>query len=247
MANFVPQHPQVPEDRLEDIDLRAWPECERRYLIENMPPEFDEHIFDNDDDDEEDKIDYLDAFAMSTNDGFDIDSSNNGPLANRPPTLLYQNADVSALPAFQVLIRKNIEFFEVKQEDLAVINNMGRKDTVLLGQVGIRCRACSQLPAHQRPTSASFFPTKLDEVFQSAQQMTGSHIIPCCPCLSNDVRAEMLSQLSQCRELARPGDEALWVQRCRELGVFEDQKRLRFSHRINDIPPVDMGDMDFEW
>ena len=235
------------EERLEDIDLRAWSEGERRFLIESMPQEFDEHIFDNEDDGGgEDQIDYLDAFAMSTNHVVDF-NNNNGSLTNRPPTQLYLSADVSAFPPFQVLLRKNIEFFEAKQEDLVINNTMGQKDTIILGQVGLRCRACSQLPLHQRPTTACIFPAKLDEVFQSAQQLTGNHIIPSCPCLSNDVRAEMLQQLTQCVELSRPGDEALWVQRCRDLGVFENQNRLRFTPRINDIPPVEMGDIDFEW
>ena len=250
MANFL-QHPQ--EDFLEDIDLRAWPEGERRYLIETMPPEVDEHIFDNDEGEEVGQIDYLDAFAMPTNEIIDL-HSNNGLLTTRPLTQLFLNADVSAFPPFQVLLRQNLEFFEVNHEDLVVINKMGRKDTVVLGQVGLRCRACSRLPPDQRPPSACLFPTKLDEVFQAAQQMTGNHIIPCCPCLPNDVRNELLNHLSQCAELLRPGDEALWVQRCHDLGVLEDQNRLRFSLRINDMTPVDMSytpaDMsytDFEW
>lgn len=239
MANYMPQ-----EDRLEDIDLRAWPEGERRFLIETMPAEFDEHIFDDDDDD--DAIDYLDAFAMSTN-VMDFNDSNisnnnsNGPLGKRQPTELYMDGDASYFTPFQVLLRKNIEFFEAKQEDLDFRSN------AVLGQVGLRCRACSQLPMQQRHAAASIFPTGLDQVLPCAQQLAGNHVIPSCSCLSNDIRAEMLQQLGQSKELSRPGDGALWVQRCRDLGVFEDQNRLRFFPQTNDIPPVDMGVSDFEW
>ena len=229
MANYMPK-----DDALEDIDLGAWPERERRYLIDSMPNEVDEHIFDSDDEDD-DGSDCLEELAMTTNDIADPD---------RSPIILYTDSDVSAFPPFQVALRKTVEFFEAKEEDLRV-HNPSRKMPLSLGQVGLRCHACAQLPSNNRSPAATVFPTTLDEIHQSAQNLAANHIIPSCPCLSINVRNELLQQLARCKEIVRPMDKALWAQKSRDVGVIQDQQGLRFAPREGDIPPVDMDPMDF--
>lgn len=240
MANYVPN-----EDILEDIDVRtAWSEMERRYLIDSMPLEMHESIFDSDD--ENDSL--LDDLANSTNDMMDLPPpTNSSPLTNKPPVVLFTSNDGSVFPSFQVMLRKTIELFEAKEEDLLIANNNGQmRSPVVLGQVGIRCHACAQLAPQNRAPNATLFPASLEQVYQSAQNLAANHIIPSCPCLSNNIRSELLQQLAQCREIFRPADSGLWLQRTRELGVYQDNNGvLRFvpPTRLNDIP----SSMDDFW
>ena len=139
--------------------------------------------------------------------------------------------------------RKTIEFFESKEEDLRV-HNVGRRTPLTLGQVGLRCHACAQLPSSSRSPGATLFPSSLDDIYQTAQNLAANHIIPSCPCLPYNIRAELLQQLSQCKDINSPGDKPLWVHRARDLGVYQDQNCLRFAPRMNDIPPVDIPPME---
>ena len=243
MANYMPN-----EDKLEDIDVRtAWSEMERRYLIDSMPTEMHESIFDSDD--ENDSL--LDDLANSTSEMMDLplSTNNTGSLTNKPPVVLFASNDGSVFPSFQVMLRKTIELFEAKEEDLLIANNSGQRTSatpIVLGQVGLRCHACAQLPAHNRNPNATLFPNSLEQVYQSAQNLAANHIIPSCPCLSNNIRSELLQQLAQSREIFRPSDSALWLQRTRELGVYQDNTGvLRFvpTTRLNDIP----SSMDDIW
>lgn len=259
MANYVPN-----EDKLEDIDVRtAWSEVERRYLIESMPLEMHESIFDSDD--ENDSL--LDDLANSPNEMMDLPpphthiATTAGPLTHKPPVVLFTSNDGAVFPSFQVMLRKTIELFEAKEEDVRIANNSsssgGQRGAttatppIVLGQVGLRCHACAQLAPHNRAPNATLFPTSLEQVYQSAQNLAANHIIPSCPCLSNNIRSELLQQLAQCREIFRPADSALWLQRTRELGVYQDHHGVpRFvppaataattTTRLNGIPSSSM-------
>ena len=234
------------EEKLEDIDVRtAWSDMERRYLIDSMPMEMHESIFDS-----EDENDSLAELAMSASDLMDL-PSNTGPLTNKPPVVLFTSNDGSVFPPFQVMLRKTIELFEAKEEDVMIANNnnSGQRTSmtsIVLGQVGLRCHACAQLAPQNRATNATLFPSSLEQVYQSAQNLAANHIIPACPCLSNNIRSELLQQLSQSKEIFRPADGGLWLQRTRELGVYQDNNGvLRFvpPTRLNDIP----ASMDDIW
>ena len=237
MANYVPN-----EDKLEDIDVRtAWSEVERRYLIDSMPLEMHESIFDS-----EDENDSLEELAMSSSDMMDLANS---PLTNKPPVVLFTPNDASVFPPFQVMLRKTIELFEATEEDVMIANNNAqRTGNIVIGQVGLRCHACAQLAAQNRAPNATLYPGNLEQVYQAAQNLAANHIIPSCPCLSNNIRSELLQQLAQCKEIFSPSDSALWLQRTRELGVYQDNNNngvprfvppLNNNARLNDITSMD--------
>lgn len=64
-----------------------------------------------------------------------------GILTGRNPLQLYMSCDDESLSPFQCMVRKNIELFEARNEDVES-NAQGRNKPIVLGQVGIRCRHC---------------------------------------------------------------------------------------------------------
>jgi hypothetical protein len=60
-------------------------------------------------------------------------------LTNRSAVPLYLDFDEQTLNEYQCLVRKQIELFETKEEDIKS-NAQGRNVPILIGQVGIRCR-----------------------------------------------------------------------------------------------------------
>ena len=80
-------------------------------------------------------------------------------LAGRLPITLYLTCDDDNLSEHQCLLRKQIELFEATENDIYA-NAQGRNKPIVLGQVGIRCKHCSQWP--NRGRGAVFYPSSLD-------------------------------------------------------------------------------------
>lgn len=75
---------------------------------------------------------------------------------NRLPMPIFMDFDVETLTEYQCLLRKQIELFEAGPEDIKA-SAQGRNNPILLGQVGIRCRHCTQLPLKCRPRGAVYY------------------------------------------------------------------------------------------
>ena len=58
---------------------------------------------------------------------------------------LYLPEDDNLLSEFQIIVRQQLEFFTAKQQDVED-TKQGRKRKTQIGQVGIRCIQCSNLP-----------------------------------------------------------------------------------------------------
>lgn len=68
-----------------------------------------------------------------------IDDSRTAALTNRSAVPLYLDYDEESLNEYQCILRKQIELFETKEEDIKG-NSQGRNQPIFIGQVGIRCR-----------------------------------------------------------------------------------------------------------
>jgi hypothetical protein len=74
------------------------------------------------------------------------------------------------LSDYQVLLRQQLEFFVAQRSDVDS-STQGRRKQVRLGQVGLRCRHCAHLPLKSRERGAVYYPAKLENVYQAAQNM----------------------------------------------------------------------------
>lgn len=146
-------------------------------------------------------------------------------LTGRPAVPLSIEADQRTLSEFQRLVRKHIELFEAKQEDVES-NAQGRNRPIVLGQVGIRCCHCSHLPPKLRCRGSTYYPTTLQGLYQAAQNMATGHLCKRCSHVPSELRIELV-RLKECKSSAG-GGKSYWGDGVRSLGVFEAPTGLRF-------------------
>jgi hypothetical protein len=149
-------------------------------------------------------------------------------MAGRPPSVLYMSCDDDSLSEYQCLVRKQIELFEARREDVDS-NAQGRNRPIVMGQVGIRCRHCTMLPPKHRARGAIYYPAKLHGLYQAAQNMASSHLCEHCQHVPPDIRSELLKLRD--RKSSAGGGKKYWADGVRVLGVFEDNDGLRFGKR----------------
>ena len=160
-------------------------------------------------------------------------SSKEYTMTGRPAFTLYLSCD-SRDPAlfseYQQLVRKQIEVFEADPEQVTAVAQ-GRNKPIVLGQVGIRCRHCAFTPHSQRPRGAVYFPSKLEGIYQMAQNMANTHLCDTCTNIPKDLRAELLRLRQIKTQLAGTGKES-WAAKAQVLGVYEDSCGLRYTKTI---------------
>ena len=173
--------------------------------------------------------------------GQTVNSGSASGLTGRPPVIMYTTCDDDSLSPYQCLVRKQIEIFEARPEDVDT-NAQGRNKPIVLGQVGIRCRHCAGTMARHRARAAVYFPAKLHGLYQAAQNMATIHLAKSCKVLPESIRAE-LQNLRE-RKSSAGGGKAYWGNGARILGVIEQDEGhgvLRFHTRIPHIPTSGSG------
>jgi hypothetical protein len=156
-------------------------------------------------------------------------------LTGRPPVQLYLSCDPDSFSPYQVMVRKNIELFEACHEYVES-SAQGRNKAIVLGQVGIRCIHCSTLPPKERSRGAFYFPSKLEGLYQAAQNLANGHLISeddrRCPFVPAETLASMLYIKNEQKSSAGGGKSA-WADRAHAIGVYEDEHGLRFAPTID--------------
>jgi hypothetical protein len=140
--------------------------------------------------------------------------------------ILYQPGDDSLLSEYQCTIRKQIEVFAADEKDVEDVGS-GRSGWITVGQVGLRCCHCAHLPPSQRARGSTAFPTRLDVLYQTAQNLAKSHLEKNCLHISQPVR-EMLKALRIQKQPSGQG-KLYWAESVQELGVVEGPGGLRFA------------------
>ncbi|KAG7343224.1 hypothetical protein IV203_021169 [Nitzschia inconspicua] len=143
----------------------------------------------------------------------------------RKPLTLYMDCDSESLSEYQCLIRQQIELFEADKSE-AASSVQGRNKQIVEGQVGIRCRHCAALPPRQRQKGSMYFPTKLDRIYQAAQNLSAFHLCENCKHVPENIRKRVL--LLRERKSPAGGGKRYWGEGVRCLGVVEDPNGLRF-------------------
>ena len=137
--------------------------------------------------------------------------------------VLAMDCDRDSLSEYQCLIRQHMELFEATADD-SVRNVQGRNKPVMVGQVGIRCRHCAVAGNTQ---ASLYFPTKLDRVYQAAQNLSAFHLCQDCPHLPAKARHEML--VLKERKSPAGGGKRYWAEGVQCLGVKQVDGGLFFD------------------
>lgn len=131
---------------------------------------------------------------------------------------LFVERDERNLSQYQCLARMQMEIFEATPED-AGKNAQGRNRPILPGQIGIRCRHCYKLPPKQRKTGSTYYPNRLEGVYQTAQKMTVGHLCKHCTMIPEEIRKRLLFLKDQ--KSSDGGGKRYWADCVRSLGVIE--------------------------
>lgn len=136
--------------------------------------------------------------------------------------------DNDSLSTFQVLIRECLEYFVASHPDVTT-PVQGRKRSIRLGQVGIRCKYCSHLLLSQRLKGAVNYPSTLLSVYQTAQNIAGVHLLSengssSCQCIPEHVQEALAHKRAQ-REPSRAG-KLYWMNACKNAGIYEEDGAL---------------------
>ena len=156
------------------------------------------------------------------------------PSTSKPPAskannkmtvvkVLAMDCDRDSLSEYQCLIRQHMELFEATSDD-SVRNVQGRNKPVMVGQVGIRCRHCALAGNTQ---TSLYFPTKLDRVYQAAQNLSAFHLCQDCPHVPAKARHEML--VLKERKSPAGGGKRYWAEGVQCLGVKQVDGGLFFD------------------
>lgn len=128
------------------------------------------------------------------------------------------DTDDERMSSYQIMVRQQLEFFIADKKDVES-STQGRKKPVILGQVGIRCKHCSHIPQRKRVRGAVYFPTKLDGVYQAAQNMSTTHLLTSCEAIDEFARKKLL-KLKETKLIAMAGKQE-WAEACRKMGIYE--------------------------
>jgi hypothetical protein len=133
-----------------------------------------------------------------------------------------------------------VSFLSLLVVDVVVVffnDSFFLKKNSRVGQVGIRCQHCADLPLRQRGRGAVYYPTKLAGVYQAAQNMAVNHLNDFCHRLNAEIRNRLL-ELRNSKETASGGSKKYWAEACAAVGLYEDEDGLRFHVASAATPPL---------
>ena len=149
--------------------------------------------------------------------------------------LLASPADQQHLNALHCFVRRQLEVFQANEHDITT-PAPGRKTRINIGQVGIRCIWCAQLPPKERVKRAVCYPPSLSGVYHSVSNMKYDHFENCRG-LPPQVRAEFTSLRSSAGRKSVPGVSQrgsanstahYYYESAARLGLVDTEKGIRF-------------------
>jgi hypothetical protein len=148
------------------------------------------------------------------------------------PVPLSLPEDNDKLSPFQILLRNQIEVFKASGEDTST-HTRGRNKPISLGQVGIRCRHCANLPVKRRQKGATYYPSTIMGIYQAAQNMSVTHLQEgSCNEMPEDVKQEF-ERLVSTKATSTGAGRPYWAQAAKQLGLIDTDDGIRF---IRDFP-----------
>eukprot|EP00797_Seminavis_robusta_P010039 Sro1735_g294350.2 (497) ;mRNA; f:13905-15544 len=154
---------------------------------------------------------------------------------------LYVTTDDESVNAYQCFARKQIELFEATQDDVDA-GAQGRNKPIILGQVGIRCRHCSELHPRFRTRAAVYYPSRLAVLYQAAQNIVQVHLPQLCESIPDAVRDHLKTLDSKRSGVG--GGKNYWCDTAKAQGITDTKHGLRYED--NPLPEDLAGDEEEE-
>lgn len=117
---------------------------------------------------------------------------------------LAEDKDTKHLNPLHCFVRRHVEIFTANKQDIDA-PSPGRKTKVMLGQVGIRCVHCKNLPIKQRGKRAVCYPPTVSGIYHSVSNMKFDHF-GICKGLPEAAREEFQALKSSCSRHGTAGN-----------------------------------------
>jgi hypothetical protein len=155
------------------------------------------------------------------------------PHLHLPKTLQHPD-DKLLLCDHHVLLRHQIEVFEATEDDINVPTR-GRNKCVQVGQVGIRCRHCKNVPVFHRQRGSMYFPFSTSGIYQAAQNMSSTHL-QCGLCRGMpEALKQQFAELIPSRTKGSAVGQPYWTQCAREMGLVDTEDGIRFVPNLQQL------------
>jgi hypothetical protein len=184
----------------------------------------------------------LDVPGTTTTSSSDTNSSPCN-LASMIPTfadrrLLATPSDAHYLNPIHCFVRKNVEVFIANEKDVAA-PAPGRKKPIMLGQVGIRCIHCQNLPPKHRVKRAICYPPTIASLYHAVSNMKFDHYGACKGLTPQERQSFSDLKAASCRKVGGGGANRnasanlarYYQQSARsELGLYDTENGIRVMH-----------------
>eukprot|EP00985_Skeletonema_marinoi_P032360 scaffold39117_cov148-Skeletonema_marinoi.AAC.6 len=131
------------------------------------------------------------------------------------------------LSELQCLLREDfVEVFGTTEMEID-LPHQGRNKPIALGQVGLRCKYCNDLPACVRANHAIIYPTYMSGIYNAVQQMYRMHFTRC-----ESVPAEVKSKVETLETFHmsnRGGRKQYWTDSAKRMGMCDTQFGIHFE------------------
>jgi hypothetical protein len=168
----------------------------------------------------QDTSNFIDSTSVATSQELyatscDIPSNH---LCHSELSLYMMQMDETNLSPYQCLLRMQVEYFEAGVDDVQS-TMQGRNKPICLGQVGVRCRFCSQRAPQHRTRGSTYYPTTLEGIYQACQNMASIHLSQNCPLIPESLRKELVKlRLSKS---STGGGKHYWAETAKSKGIIE--------------------------
>jgi hypothetical protein len=144
-------------------------------------------------------------------------------------------SDSVFLDQVHIFLRSScIELFTTTVDDMGRPGRGARASFV--GQVGLRCAWCKNLPMAELPTQAICYPSKRDTIYESVRNYQRKHI-EICPCLTQELKekykamSNSIGPSNKSQKMLR----AYYAEASSDLGLVDTPKGLIFGSRPHSI------------
>lgn len=153
--------------------------------------------------------------------------------------LLATPSDAHYLNPIHCFVRKNVEVFIANEKDVAA-PAPGRKKPIMLGQVGIRCIHCQNLPPKHRVKRAICYPPTIASLYHAVSNMKFDHYGACKGLTPQERQSFSDLKAASCRKVGGGGGAnrnasanlaRYYQQSARsELGLYDTENGIRVMH-----------------
>ncbi|KAG7341917.1 hypothetical protein IV203_007009 [Nitzschia inconspicua] len=150
--------------------------------------------------------------------------------------------DDDVLSPLHCFMRKYcVETFSATEADVAT-PRYGKSHgfKVEVGQVGIRCVYCKDLPVGKRPERAVCYPSSLRNIYHSIETWQRRHSLVCTH-ISPWVR-KSIEELMESSKTRAGGRRQYWEDSAKRLGMVDTSRGVRFIRPPGDLGPLQEPD-----